>query len=99
MIVARALAWMLAFGGAILAYIVTLAGAMRTVPRLYWREALVGVPLPLLAGILAGWCLWRPIPAGGAERPWFSAGIPLAIAVLALMLVAVSYFGQPEGPR
>jgi hypothetical protein len=36
-------AWICAVLGAILAYIVSLAGAMRTVPQLYWQEALVAV--------------------------------------------------------
>jgi hypothetical protein len=40
----RILAWILAIIDATVAYIISLAGAMRTVPQLYWREALVGVP-------------------------------------------------------
>lgn len=90
------LAWLLSVAGIVWAYIISLAGAMRTVPRLYAREALQGVPLPLVAGALAGWCLLRRPTAG--ERPWIAAGIPLALAVLALLIIAVSYFDQPSGP-
>jgi len=88
-----ALAWLFSIVGFIVSYIISLAGAMRTVPRLYGHEAVQGVPLPLVAGLLAGWCLLRPQPP--AERPWISAGIPLALAILALLIVAVSYFDQP----
>ena len=97
----RVLAWILALVGVILAYIISLAGAMRTVPQLYWREALIGVPLPLVAGALAAWCLFRPARPSQAltERPWISAGVPLVLALLTLLLMAVSYFEQPGGPR
>lgn len=97
-----ALAWVIAFVGAIVAYVISLAGAMRTVPRLYWREAVLGLPppLPLVAGALAGWCLLRanrtsPHPN---DLPWIAAGIPIAVAGLTLLLMAVSYFEQPSGP-
>jgi uncharacterized membrane protein len=95
------LAWILAIVGAILAYIISLAGAMRTVPQLYWQEALVGVPLPVVAGALAAWCLFRPTrsPQAITRRPWLSAGAPLVLAILTLLLMAVSYFEQPGGPR
>ena len=94
-----ALAWILALAGAVVAFIVSLAGAMRTVPRLYWREALVGVPLPVVAGALAAWCLFRPIrpPLTDSDRPWFSAGIPLVLALFTLFFMAVTYFDQPSG--
>jgi len=96
----RGLAWILAIVGALVAYVISLAGAMRTVPQLYWREALVGVPLPVVAGALAAWCLFRPTrpPQVLAERPWISAGVPLVLALLTLLLMAVSYFEQPGGP-
>ena len=45
------LAWLLSILGAVVAFIVSLAGAMKTVPQLPWREAVVGVPLPVLAGV------------------------------------------------
>ena len=95
-----ALAWVIAFVGAIVAYVISLAGAMRTVPRLYWREAVLGLPLPLIAGALATWCLLRasrtsPQPN---DLPWIAAAIPIAVAGLTLLLMAVSYFDQPSGP-
>ena len=96
-----AFAWICAVLGAIVAYIVSLAGAMRTVPRLYWREALVAVPLPVLAATLAAWRLSHPPPSAAAStsRPWISASLALALALLALLLIATSYFDQPGGPQ
>jgi len=95
-----ALAWVFAIVGLVTTWIVGLAGAMKTVPRLEWREAIVAVPLPLLAIGLAVWCLSRPIPPDGprTDRPWIAAGIPLAVALLALLILAVSYLDQPGGP-
>jgi uncharacterized membrane protein len=83
----RILAWILAIVGAIMAYIISLAGAMRTVPQLYWQEALIGVPLPVVAGALAAWSLFRPVrsPQAIAGRPWISAGAPLVLAILTLL--------------
>jgi len=96
-----AFAWICAVLGAILAYIVSLAGAMRTVPRLYWREALVAVPLPVLAAVLAGWRLLHPLPSSAAstQRPWIPASLALGLALLTLLLIATSYFDQPGGPQ
>ena len=95
-----AFAWLLSIAAVVWAYIVSLAGAMRTVPRLYWGEAMTAVPLPLVAGTLAAWCMLRPIhpPQTEADRPFIAAGIPLLLAVLALLIVAVSYLDQPGGP-
>jgi len=94
-------AWILAIVGAIMAYIISLAGAMRTVPQLYWHEALIGVPLPVVAGALAAWRLFWPTrsPQAITERPWISAGAPLVLAIFTLLLMAVSYFEQPGGPK
>ena len=92
------IAWILALVGAIVAFIVSLAGAMKTVPQLNWQEAIVGIPLPLVAAAIAAWCLMRT-PAEGRNRPLVSAGIPLVVAFLSLLLMAVSYFDQPGGPR
>ena len=93
-----ALAWVLAIAGAIVAYVVSLAGAMKTVPQLPWREAIVALPLPLVAGALAAWCLFRPVRPSGAEPPWIGASIALALAALTLLFMYVSYFDQPNGP-
>jgi hypothetical protein len=95
-----ALAWILAIVGVIVAYIISLAGAMSTVPQLHWQDAVVGIPLPLSAGVLAAWCLVRPIRRAQAAstRPWIAAGVPFVLAVLALLFMAVSYFDQPGGP-
>ena len=95
---ALALAWIFAVVGVIVAYVVSLAGAMKTVPSLQWREALVAVPLPSLGAALAAYRLARPTAAGGA-RAWISAAVALSIALLGLLIIAVSYFDQPGGPR
>ena len=92
------LAWICAAVGAIVAYVVSLAGAMKTVPSLDWHDALVGVPLPALGVLLAAYCLARR-PESPGDKPWLAAGIPLALSCLALLIVAVSYFDQPGGPR
>ena len=96
-----AFAWICAVLGAIVAYVVSLAGAMRTVPRLYWREALVAIPLPVLAAALAAWRLSHPLPSSAArtERPWISATLALGLALLSLLLILTSYFDQPGGPQ
>jgi Mg/Co/Ni transporter MgtE len=95
-----ALTWILAIAGMIVAWIVSLAGAMKTVPRLPWREALVGVPLPVVAAALATWRVVQLADSSQATslRSWIAVGIPLGLAMLALLLMAVSYFEQPGGP-
>jgi hypothetical protein len=95
-----ALAWMLAILGAIVAYVISLAGAMSTVPQLHWQDALVAVPLPVVAAALAAWRLLHPIPANPptAGRPWVSAALALGLALFTLFFMAESYFDQPGGP-
>jgi hypothetical protein len=96
-----ALAWLLSLAGAVVAFIISLAGAMKTVPSLHLGDALIGVPLPVVAATLAGLRLFGPLrPAGsGKGRPLISAGIPLVIAALTMLLLAVSYLDQPGGPQ
>jgi hypothetical protein len=92
------LAWLVALAGAAVAWIVSLAGAMKTVPRLHWQEAIVGLPLPLLAAALALWCLLRrPLPPR-KEPPFIAASLALLLAALTLLFLAITYFDQPEGP-
>ncbi len=91
------LGWLLAIGGAVVAFIVSLAEAMKTVPRLHWQEAIVALPLPLAATGLALWCLLRkPLPP--RQAPVLSASLALLLAFLTLLFLAVSYFEQPDGP-
>lgn len=92
-----ALSWLFAIAGVVVAYVISLAGAMRTVPELHWQEALFGIPLPIIAALIAGWTLSRT-PAATATRPRVSAAAALALAGLGLLLTAVSYFDQPGGP-
>ena len=102
------LAWLLALAGAGWAIIVGLGSAMRTVPHLDTSDALAAVPLPLAAAVLAAACLWlaapRPARPPGSNdrrpargRPWLAAGLPLGLAVFALLYLAVSYYSQPGG--
>jgi hypothetical protein len=93
------LSWILAIVGFVVGYIVTLAGAMKTVPSLSWKEALFGLPLSLIAAIMAGLKLFGPLPEGVTSRPWLAFGIPLAIAILSLLQVIGTYLSQPGGPR
>jgi len=90
-----ALAWIVAIAGAGVAYVISLAGAMKTVPSLSWREAIVGVPLPLVAGALAAWCLLRPMRSAQREPPWIAASGALLVAAFTLLLLYISYFDQP----
>jgi len=93
-----ALAWILAVAGALVAFVVSLAGAMKTVPRLHWQEAIVGLPLPLLAGALAFWCLLRaPVPPR-TELPFVSASLALLLAFLTFVFLVFTYLEQPGGP-
>lgn len=93
------LTWILAILGFVVGYIVTLAGAMKTVPSLSWKEMLFGLPLSLIAAALAGLRMFGPLPEGATGRPWIAFGIPFAIAVLSLLQVIGTYFTQPGGPR
>lgn len=94
-----ALAWIFALLGAIVAYVISLAGAMSTVPQLHWQDALVAVPLPVAAAVLAGWRLQhRAAPPSATARPWISAALALGLALLTLLFMAESYFDQPGGP-
>lgn len=93
------LAWILAILGFIVGYIVTLAGAMKTVPSLSWKEALFGLPISLIAAGIAGTRMLGPLPGGVTSRPWLAFGIPLAIAILSLLQVIGTYLSQPGGPR
>lgn len=93
------LAWILAVAGAAVAFVVSLAGAMSTVPRLHWQDALAAVPLPVLAAALAVWRLGHPAsPAGAGVRRTLGAAVPLALALLTLLFMAMVYFEQPGGP-
>ena len=91
------LSWLLAIAGLVVAYVISLAGAMRTVPQLYWQEALFGIPLPIAAAAIAIWT-FATTPRRVSSRRRFSAAAVLALAGLGLLLIAVSYFDQPGGP-
>ena len=92
-----ALAWVLAVIGAVMAYIISLAGAMSTVPQLHWQDALVGVPVPVVAAALALWRLTHP--DSPAEHRWVSATLCLGLGLFTLLFMAETYFNQPGGPR
>ncbi|HSB54448.1 MAG TPA: hypothetical protein VLD58_08830 [Gemmatimonadales bacterium] len=92
------LAWILAIAGAVVAFVVSLAGAMSSVPQLHWQDAIVAIPLPVLAGSLAAWRLARPGTPKPAARSGVAAVLPLGLAVLTLLFMAMTYFEQPGGP-
>ena len=54
-----ALAWIFALVGAAVAWVISLAGAMSTVPQLHWQDALYAIPLPVVAAGLAGSDHWE----------------------------------------
>lgn len=94
------LSWIAALAGLMVGFVVSLIGAMKAVPVLYWQEALIAAPLPVLAIILAS-LRFRTVPnASEPSRPrWLAAGIPILISVLTLLYVAGTYIDQPGGPR
>jgi hypothetical protein len=63
--------------GTAIAYIISLAGAMSSLPQLHWQDALVAVPLAVVGAALAGWRRLHPVrPApANAPRPWLSASL------------------------
>jgi hypothetical protein len=67
------------------------ADAMSSGPRLPLGMALIAVPLPLVAAILAGLQLHDVIRAAGPLRAYFVFGIPLTLAV-GTLLVWAAYF-------
>lgn len=87
--------WIVSILGFCIAFVVSLAGAMKSVPRLSVGEALAGVPVALLGLILSLVVARRYLLARQHARLFFLAGIPLAISALALFIVAGSYFYQP----
>jgi hypothetical protein len=94
------LSWIAALAGLLVGFVVSLVGAMKAVPVLHWQEALVAVPLPVLAIVLAGSRFSSVPTASFPSRPrWLAAGVPILLGVLTLLHVANSYFDQPGGPR
>lgn len=77
--------WVLTILGAALLWILMLADAMSSGPRLPLGLAAVALPLPLTALILAGMGLQDVIRADGPVRSYFAVGIPLLIAVGSLL--------------
>lgn len=94
------LSWIAALAGLLVGFVVSLIGAMKAVPVLYWQEALIAAPLPLLAIVLAGLRFSSVPTASEPSRPrWLAAGTPVLIGVFTLLYVAGSYFDQPGGPQ
>ena len=93
------IAWIVALVGAALAWVISLAGAMSTVPRLTLGGALAGVPLPLLAILFGALSLARHRVDGIPLRAMVGAGIPIALGILTLLYMFLSYWYQPGGPQ
>lgn len=88
-------AWITSILGFAIAFVLSLAGAMKTVPMLSAGEALAGVPVALLGLLLSLNVVYRHMQARRHARMILLGGIPLAIAALALFIVYAGYFHQP----
>jgi hypothetical protein len=86
--------WLLAIAGFAVAFVVTLAGAMKSVPRLTAGEALVGLPLPILALAVSIFALVGAMRAKKTLQAVLAV-IPAGIALVTLFIVAASYLMQP----
>lgn len=89
-------AWALAVAGIAFAWLVLLAAGMKTAPRLRGGDAAFALVLPGLALCIGATSLWR---AEAPDRPWWSSGIPLALALLTVLMVAHAFVFQPSPPR
>lgn len=94
-------AWIVAVLGAALAWVISLAGSMSTVPRLSLGAALAAVPLPLLAMLLGALHLTRRRRAEGGvpARALVAGGGPVALGALTLLYMFASYWYQPGGTQ
>lgn len=90
------LVWILAVVGALWGMIVCLAGGMKTVPALSISEALMAVPLPLIALGLAGWRLYQVVQAKGETGAMIGNALPALLSALTLLGVLACYLGQPN---
>lgn len=90
-----ALAWTVALGGVVWAWILSLAGAMKTVPSMSFGAFVWTLPAPLLA-LAIGWTVVADARRGAAPRSslWMVAPV-LGIAAFGLLIGCVSYFFQP----
>jgi hypothetical protein len=77
--------WVFTILGAVLMWIIMLADAMSSGPRIHLGLAAVALPMPVIAVILAGIGLNDLLRAGGALRVYFALGIPLFIALSSLV--------------
>ncbi len=93
------LAWFAALAGLVVGFTATLVGAMKSIPVMHWQEALIAVPLPVLAIVLASLRFFSVPTFSQPQRPrWLAAGLPILFGVLTLLFVAASYFNPPVGP-
>ena len=89
------LAWLAALAGAALAFIVSFASGMKTVPSMSIGEMLVGVPLPVVALAVAVPGIVACMRAQRVGRAIGAFGVPAALALLGLLVAVGSYIGQP----
>jgi hypothetical protein len=90
------LVWILAVVGALWAIMVCLAGGMKTVPEMSIGEALMAVPLPLVALGLAGWRLYQLVQVKAGTGAIIGNALPALLSVVTLLGVLACYLGQPN---
>lgn len=90
------LAWICACLGAPLAYIVLLAGGMRTAPRIQLGEAILASVLPGLALLSSTLSVRSNLDDTGAIRLFVSSGLPALLAMATIAIVGFGYLGQPS---
>lgn len=90
-----ALAWTVALGGVVWAWIISLAGAMKTVPSMSFGAFAWTLPAPLLAMAIA-WTVVADARRGAAPpRSLWAVAPVFGIAAFALLIGCASYFFQP----
>lgn len=97
-IVLAVIAWLAALAGVALAFLVSFASGMKTVPSMSVGEMLVGVPLPLLALVIALPGAVAYVRAQRVGRAIGAFGVPAALGALGLVIAVGSWLGQPGGP-
>lgn len=87
-------AWILSIIGFVVAFIIALAGAMRSVPRLSLTEAAVGVPVPLIAAAVAAYALVGATRNKKTVRAVLAI-IPLGLSLLTLLFIFATWLARP----
>ena len=89
------LSWLMAVTGVVWAWIISLAGAMKTVPSMSFGAALMTLPIPLAALALAATVAADARRGAVPRATLWLIGPVFALVALAVFIGVASYFGQP----